>query len=503
MSYGAPARIPSAFTRFPRLLALRDRLAGLFRARRTGPRSARLGVEAMEERLVPDGRPLPYPVIFTGSGAGDAAVVKAFDADTGNLRWTKTVYGSFTGGVRVAAGDITGDGIPDAVIAPGAGHAPRVKVLDGVTGDPIAGGLGSFLAYSSSVDGGVFVASADVDGDGRQDVITAAETSGGPRVKVFSGTDGTVLANFLVSGAAFDDGVTVAAADFTGDGKSEVVVGAGSNGRVKVYDPLTGAVIAGPLGSFRAFGSSYTGSVFVGSDDLAGDVDGDGVSDLVVGTGAGSTARVKVFSGATGSVLYDFEPFGSSFMGGVRVALAFADDDDRADIVVGTGAGVAAQVKVFSGATGAQLASPLGQYAPFGSSEAGVFVGASNDPKGAVMASYVNGSTTVPSLVAGQGFTISVSAQGTVATPTGTVQFTVYATPSFTPLATWTQSLATTTAPTAATAPFALALWGGSFEIDWAYSGDTNYAPAVGVVALSVTGSPIPALAPGVPCPRA
>ncbi|VTR94318.1 rhs repeat-associated core domain-containing protein : RHS repeat-associated core domain protein OS=Singulisphaera acidiphila (strain ATCC BAA-1392 / DSM 18658 / VKM B-2454 / MOB10) GN=Sinac_0291 PE=4 SV=1: RHS_repeat: RHS_repeat [Gemmata massiliana] len=381
MNRSLTARIPSAFTRLPRLLALRDRLAGLFRVHRAELHAVKLGVEAMEERLVPDGRPLPYPVIFTGSGAGDVAVVKAFDADTGSQRWAKDVYEpSFTGGVRVAAGDITGDGIPDAIIAPGAGHGPRIKVLDGMTGEQIGGELGSFLAYSSSVDGGVFVASGDVDGDGRQDVITATETTGGPRVKVFSGIDGSVLANFLVSGAAFDDGITVAAADFTGDSKSEVVVGGGSNGRVKVYDPLVGDVIAGPLGSFRAFGAGYTGSVFVGSDGLAGDVDGDGVSDLAVGTGAGTTARVKVFSGATGGVLYDFQPFGPSFTGGARVALAFADNDDRADLVVGAGPGGAAQVKVFSGATGLQLDAPLGQYAPFGSSESGVFVAASNDP---------------------------------------------------------------------------------------------------------------------------
>src|SRR5262249_12311599 len=148
-------------------------------------------------------------------------------------------------------------------------------------------------------------------------------------------------------------------ADFTGDKKAEVVVGAGANGRVKVYDPLAGTIIPGPLGSFRAFGTSYTGGVFVGTDALAGDVNGDRVPDLVVGTDAGATAQVKVFSGATGDVLSDFQPFGSSFTGGARVALAYADDDAHADIVVGSGSGTTTAVKVFSGATGNQLASPL------------------------------------------------------------------------------------------------------------------------------------------------
>jgi hypothetical protein len=54
--------------------------------------------------------------------------------------------------------------------------------------------------------------------------------------------------------------VSVAAADFTGDGKAEVAVG-GTDGRVKTLNPLTGMVLTGPLGDFRAFGAGYTGSV--------------------------------------------------------------------------------------------------------------------------------------------------------------------------------------------------------------------------------------------------
>src|SRR5438045_2187130 len=41
---------------------------------------------------------------------------------------------SFAGGVRVAAGDVNGDGLMDVVTAPGPGGAPNVKVFDGKTG---------------------------------------------------------------------------------------------------------------------------------------------------------------------------------------------------------------------------------------------------------------------------------------------------------------------------------------------------------------------------------
>jgi hypothetical protein len=121
-----PRRLPAPYTLFARLLALPDQIAALFRTRRTDKESAKLHVETMEERVVPDGRPLPGPVIFAGAGVEKTPIVKAYDADTGDLRWSSQVYdSSFDGGVRVAAADFTGDGVPDVVVAPGAGHDPH------------------------------------------------------------------------------------------------------------------------------------------------------------------------------------------------------------------------------------------------------------------------------------------------------------------------------------------------------------------------------------------
>jgi hypothetical protein len=156
-----------------------------------------------------------------------------------------------------------------------------VQVLDGKTGNPIEGPLGSFFADSSNFSGGVFVAGGDVDGDGWADVITAAGKGGSPHVKVFSGRSGAVLASFLAFDPDFRGGATVMAADFTGDGKADLAVGAGSGGgpHVKIFDLQTGQPIAGPLGSFMAFSPNFTGGVEVGTDAKTGDVTGDGKAD--------------------------------------------------------------------------------------------------------------------------------------------------------------------------------------------------------------------------------
>src|SRR5262249_38062714 len=157
------------------------------------------------------------------------------------------------------------------------------------------------------------------------------ETAIGPVVKVFSGTTGGLIANFNVPGLAFKAGISIAAADLNGDGKAEIIVGAGGADLVRVYNPLTGSQVSGPLGESHAFGCNGHG-VFVNADGVSGDVNGDGVKDIVVSTAAGVTDEVKVFSSADLSVLRDITPFGTA-TGGVRASLAYVDDDSRADIV--------------------------------------------------------------------------------------------------------------------------------------------------------------------------
>ena len=100
------------------------------------------------------------------------------------------------------------------------------------------------------------------------------------------------------------------------------------NGRVKVYDgqsALNGKSVV--ISRFRAF-DDYTGGLTV----AAGDVNGDGKADVIVGTGKGIAARVAVFSGANLPRLQAnadfvprtlgtfFTPFGTGYTQGVYVA---------------------------------------------------------------------------------------------------------------------------------------------------------------------------------------
>jgi hypothetical protein len=115
---------------------------------------------------------------------------------------------------------------------------PQVKVFDG----PSLTVLGSLLAYANTFKGGVFVAAGDVNGDGVADLITGPGQGGGPNVKVWDGTNGQVLENYMAYDSTFGGGVRVAAKDLNADGVAEIITAQGpgtSASTVKAINPVT------------------------------------------------------------------------------------------------------------------------------------------------------------------------------------------------------------------------------------------------------------------------
>jgi ELWxxDGT repeat protein len=316
-----------------------------------------------------------YPLMALGSGAGGTPLVNVLRGDQPMLSF----YGfdpGFQGGVDVAVGDVNGDGVGDIIVGAGAGGSSHVRIFSGATGTQLPGPLGSFLAfpgsggsaadatssyYTAAFNGPIHVAAGDINGDGHADVIVAVGADGPPQVKIFSGADGSLLGSFLAFvdpnhadpsdpayfTSAFQGGVNVAAGDINADGLDDLIVGAGPGAgpHVKVF---ADGQASSTIRSFFAYDPGFNGGVNVAS----GDLNGDGSDDIFTGPGPGSGPNVKAFSGTDGSVLASFFAYNPGFRGGVHLAGGDYDGDGVFDLYTAPAGGTSADVRRFNFNTG-------------------------------------------------------------------------------------------------------------------------------------------------------
>lgn len=382
------------------------------------------------------------PGILTGPGQGGGPDVHAFTGAGAPTSPNGYAYdGAFFGGVRVASGDFNGDGIDDIVTGAGPGGGPHVKVFDGATTTNFTNTpLGSAFAFDGSFHGGVFVAAGDVNGDGVADLVVGAGPGATPEVKVVSGKDNSILADFLAFQPTYVGGVTVAVGDVNGDGKADIITGsATSDSVVDVFNganAVNGATSLPTLASFHAYDLSFQGGVFVG----AGDINGDGKADVITGAGPGGGPHVKVFNITAAN--FDTNPIASffayedGFHAGVRVAGSDTNGDGVDDIITGPGPGGGPLVKVFDGKQRATLSSttPLSSFYAYPPGfVGGVYVaGHSIAASGALKVNSTSpssmgaGATNKDVIVNGSGFqsgsTVAFSGSGITVNGTPTVQ---------------------------------------------------------------------------------
>ena len=291
----------------------------------------------------------PRPTRTFSAGLATGGVVRSFNPD-GSTRSSVTPFAGYTGALRVAEADFTGDGVADLIVGTGPGTPSRLEVLDGVTRAVL------FAAdpFEAAFTGGIFVAAGDVTGDGVPDLVVTPDEGGGPRVDVYSGAGFVKFATFFgIDDPAFRGGARAAVGDLNGDGVADLIVSAGFGGgpRVAVFDGTSlGGTPRRLVADFFAFEPSVRNGVYV----AAGDLDGDGKAELIAGGGPGGGPRVSAFSGAgllRGEQLRvaDFFAGDPASRDGVRLAVKDLDGDAVADLVVGTGAGSAGRVTGYAG----------------------------------------------------------------------------------------------------------------------------------------------------------
>lgn len=232
-----------------------------------------------------------------------------------NIQLTGSVAGDFFGSSVASAGDINGDGYNDIIV--GAQSALSVKGAaylfkgnsTGVNITPIATLFGENIndSFGSSVS-----CAGDVNGDGYSDVIVGAPgvSSNKGSAYVFFGesTGLNSVASSVLNGVSSGDnfGVSVACAgDSDADGYSEVLVGAdrvnSDVGSLYMYSGSISGVSGLPVSTIEGL---VTGDHFGYAVNSAGDINGDGNSDVIIGAYGVSSNRgaAYIYNGKTASI---------------------------------------------------------------------------------------------------------------------------------------------------------------------------------------------------------
>jgi hypothetical protein len=159
-------------------------------------------------------------------------------------------------------------------------------------------------------------------------------------------TDGTLEFTVVPFGDDYSGGARVARADVTGDGVPDVIVGSGGNiqARVRIWNGRTQQLIFDTT-PFE----SFTGGVVL----AAADINGDGAADVAIGPDVGGGPRLQIWSGKTLTKLMpDF--FGlpyPDFRGGLRLSAGDVNRDGHADLMVAPGEGGGPRVTLYDGTT--------------------------------------------------------------------------------------------------------------------------------------------------------
>ena len=237
------------------------------------------------------------------------------------------------------AGDVNGDGLDDMIVSgPGSINAGKTYVVFGRTGttpvnlSDVSSGVGGFLINGAAADSSHSVSAAgDINGDGLADIIIGAHMTNGS-AGLYSGTSYVVYgktntatvnlaslgtAGFALDGAALRDesGYSLrSAGDVNGDGLADLIIGAppsnSNGGRSFVVfgkaNPaaLNLASVAAGTGGFVINGASGEHSGYAVSS--AGDVNGDGLADLLIGAdlrNSAAGASYVVFGKVGGSAV--------------------------------------------------------------------------------------------------------------------------------------------------------------------------------------------------------
>ena len=198
-----------------------------------------------------------------------------------------------SGGDIVAHMDVNGDGVRDSVLA------SQNKIVahrhDGQT-------LFTVYPYTVSYMGQLRLTIADINADGKKEIIVAPNNGQKQPIKIYSLNGDQMGVNWYPFGNKYNGGYSIGVGDIDGSGKQKIVVGSG----VGVKAELT--IFSTDLKKIKAipvFDKRFKGGVLLGM----GDINKDGKSEMVIAPQTGRVPSIQVLNGLGKQVYKEFKPF--------------------------------------------------------------------------------------------------------------------------------------------------------------------------------------------------
>jgi hypothetical protein len=196
--------------------------------------------------------------IITAADAGGGPHVIIWDwnntAQTATMKYGWFAYDpNFHGGVNVSVADVVGLSRADSVTAPGPGGGPHVIIWDFGTNAAVANT--QWMAYTPSFSGGVRVSAGEIDG--ARAVVTGAGPGGGPHVRIFN-TNGTLQHEFMAYDPNYHGGVNVLLSTAQGGDLGHVITAPATWGgpHIKAFNSSGGVLF-----QFMAYGGNQINGV--------------------------------------------------------------------------------------------------------------------------------------------------------------------------------------------------------------------------------------------------